>query len=115
MGDNTGHVGTGFPLAKKIGLAIDVGIVARGVNKSVLNTDDPNSRRKQRLIAAYVNLVCLAVVHNDVADRNSDGLHPADNLPDDLRRRAAGRSSRGIDLDSDYVRRLNKPGPCRTQ
>src|SRR5438876_12080773 len=86
VGDNTGHIGTGFPLAEKIGLAIDIRIVARGVDKSVLYTHYANSGRKQRLIAAYVNLVCIAVVHDDVASRNSDGLNPTDNRPHDLRR-----------------------------
>src|SRR2546430_2061960 len=115
VGDNTGHVGTGFPLAKKIGFAIDSWFVARSVDKSVLDTRYANSGRKEHLIASYVNLVCIAVIHDDIASRNSNRLRPTDDLAHDLRRGAAGWSSRGINLDADYVGRLDKPGPRRTQ
>src|SRR5438309_11590031 len=103
MSDNAGHVRTGLPLAEEISLAVDIRVVACSVNKSVLNTDDENSGRKQRLIAAHVNFVSISVIHNDVAGRNSDGLQPTDDLAHDLRRRAAGRRSGRIDLDSNHV------------
>src|ERR1700720_237378 len=110
VGDNAGHVGTGFPLPEEIGLAINIGVVASGIDKSVLDTHYANARWKQRLIAAYVNLVCITVIHDDVARRNSGRMQPGDDLAHNLRRGAAGRGSRGIDFDSNHVGRFNKPG-----
>src|SRR6266550_9409510 len=85
VGNNAGHVGTSFPLAEEISLAIDIRVVARSVNKSVLNTNHENSGRKQSLIAAHVDFVSIAVIDNDVASRNSDRLESTDDLAHDLR------------------------------
>src|SRR6266850_309696 len=111
LGDQTRHIRPRLPLPKKTCLAIDVCIVPGGVQLAVLDADNIYSRRKQSLVAADVHFVSVAVKNDDVARRNASGLQSLDDLSNDLRRGAASRRARGIDLDSDHIRRCNEFGP----
>src|SRR5206468_10762109 len=107
VGHDTRHIRTVLPLAKESGLTINVGIIAC-VNQSIVDSDDANTGREQRLIAADVNFVFVAVVDDDIAHGHTGGPNPVDDLPYDLGRRTAGRGARRVDLDTDNIGRLNK-------
>ena len=85
MRDDAGHVRACFPFAEEIGLAIDICIVTSDVREPLLNTDDTNSSREQRLITANLNFVRITVIDDDTACRDSNRPQAADNFPDDLR------------------------------
>ena len=60
------HVRTRFPFAEETGFTENVGIVAGHVREAILDAQDLNSGRKQYLIAAYVDLVRVTVVDDNV-------------------------------------------------
>src|ERR1700722_1278319 len=58
------HIRTILPLAEKSSLAINVRIVA-GVGQSVFDAHHADSAREQNLVASDIDLVFVAVVHDD--------------------------------------------------
>src|SRR5579872_760874 len=111
------HVGTGFPLAEEIGVAVNLGFVAiPATGECVLDAHNANLWRQQRLITADIDLVGIPVVDQDVPSRHPNGADSRNNLANDLGRRTASGRSGWVDLDADNVFRFDEFGPritCR--
>ena len=83
VGHDARHIRTVLPLSEERSLAIDVRIVA-GIDQSILDTHHADTGRQQRLIAADVNFVFVAVVNNNVAGGYAGRLNSVDYLPHDF-------------------------------
>ena len=69
------------------------------------------SGRQQRLIAADIDFVRIAVVDENVSCGHTHGADSRNDLADNLGRRTASRRSGGVDLDADNVFRFDKFRP----
>src|SRR5215469_7259827 len=114
--DNTGHVGTGFPLTEEIRITINIRLIANHTAcEPVLDSYDSHFGRQQRLIAANIDLVRVSVIHHDMARGYSNRSDCRDNLPYDLGGRTTSWRTRWIDLDANNVLGFDKfcPGVAR--
>src|SRR6266550_1293833 len=68
--DDARHIGASLPFAEEVSFAEDLRIVPGKVRESVLDAENLNAGGKQHLVAAYVDLVSVTIVDNDVSRGN---------------------------------------------